>query len=154
MSRYVTLCHVMSCQDLLVLTSPRPRGPDTELSDLLDHCVTLGEETGDILDQFEQRVVLVSAHWSRHRHVTSCRPLIGPLCRWCRATCLRATAPLWRRSTPRCSRRPSTAWTRTEVRRGRGRRPLHHAPCAGAGLGLPRRCAAFDEHLEHWVGHL
>ena len=101
-----------------MLTSPRPRGPDTELSDLLDHCVTLGEETGDILDQFEQRVVLVSAHWSRPRHVTSCRPLIGPLCRWCRATCLRATAPLWRRSTPRCSRRPSTAWSRTEVRRG------------------------------------
>ena len=84
-SRYVTLCHVMSryitlchAQDLLVLTSPRPRGPDTELADLLDHCVTVGEETGDILEQFEQRVVLVSAHWSTHRHVTSCRPLIGP----------------------------------------------------------------------------
>ena len=75
MSRYVTLCHA---QDLLVLTSPRPRGPDTELADLLDHCVTVGEETGDILEQFEQRVVLVSAHWSTHRHVTSCRPLIGP----------------------------------------------------------------------------
>ena len=75
MSPYVTLCHA---QDLLVLTSPRPRGPDTELADLLDHCVTVGEETGDILEQFEQRVVLVSAHWSTHRHVTSCRPLIGP----------------------------------------------------------------------------
>ena len=66
MSCHVMSCHVMSrrAQDLLVLTSPRPRGPDTELSDLLDHCVTVGEETGDILDQFEQRVVLVSAHWS------------------------------------------------------------------------------------------
>ena len=141
MSRYVTSCHVMSCQDLLVLTSPRPRGPDTELSDLLDHCVTVGEETGDILDQFEQRVVLVSAHWSRHRHVTSCRPLIGPLCRWCRATCLRATARLWRRSTPRCSRRPSTAWTRTEVRRG-GEDDLYimHVCRSGPGTATPLCC--------------
>merc|ERR1712155_364976 len=84
MSYYVTLCHVMSCQDLLVLTSPRPRGPDTELCDLLDHCVTVGEETGDILDQFEQRVVLVSAHWSRHR--TPSRDQLPPsdwlVCRW------------------------------------------------------------------------
>ena len=38
--------------------------------------------------------------------------------RWCRATCLRATAQLRRRSTPRCSRRPSTRWTRTEVSGG------------------------------------
>ena len=46
-------------QDLLILSPPRSRQADCDLSDLLDHCVTVGEEVGDVLDQFEQRVVVV-----------------------------------------------------------------------------------------------
>ena len=30
-------------QDLLIMTSPKPRKTDSDLSDLLDHCVTIGQ---------------------------------------------------------------------------------------------------------------
>ena len=42
-----------------MMSSPTPRRHDADLSDFLDHCVTIGEEVGDILDHFEQRVVVV-----------------------------------------------------------------------------------------------
>ena len=45
--------------EVVVLCSPRPRGPSADLPDLLDQCVSLGEEVGDILEQWEQRVVVV-----------------------------------------------------------------------------------------------
>ena len=46
-------------QDLLILSPPQPRNLQSDISDLLEHCVTVGEEVGEVLDQFEQRVVLV-----------------------------------------------------------------------------------------------
>ena len=45
-------------QDLLIITSPKCH-KESDIADLLDHCVTIGEEVGDILDHFEQRVVVV-----------------------------------------------------------------------------------------------
>ena len=45
--------------EVVILSSPRPRGHSTDLPDLLDQCVSLGEEIGDILEQWEQRVIVV-----------------------------------------------------------------------------------------------
>ena len=49
----------MLAQDLLILSPPRPRNSQVDISDLLEHCVTVGEEVGDVLDQFEERVMIV-----------------------------------------------------------------------------------------------
>ena len=46
-------------QDLLILSPPQPRNIRSDISDLLEHCVTVGEEVGEVLDQFEQRVMIV-----------------------------------------------------------------------------------------------
>ena len=45
--------------EVVILCSPRPRGHSSDLPDLLDQCVSLGEEVGDILEQWQQRVVVV-----------------------------------------------------------------------------------------------
>ena len=46
--------------EVVVLCSPRPRAcHSSDLPDLLDQCVSLGEEVGDVLEQWEQRVVVV-----------------------------------------------------------------------------------------------
>ena len=47
------LCHVF--QDLLVINSPKPRNVDNDLSDLLDHCVTIGAIQVNIYDKDEKR---------------------------------------------------------------------------------------------------
>ena len=44
--------------DLLMLSPPR-LPPGQQPADLLDHCIQVGEEVGDILDHSEQRVMVV-----------------------------------------------------------------------------------------------
>jgi hypothetical protein len=43
-----------------MLSPPRPRGPGAgDLPDLLDQCVSLGEELGEVLEQWDHRVVAI-----------------------------------------------------------------------------------------------
>ena len=66
-------------QDLLILSPPRARHPDCDLSDLLDHCESVGEEVGEVLEQFEQRVVVVvPGDLSPGHMVTSDHPAMLP----------------------------------------------------------------------------
>lgn len=43
-----------------MMSCPRLHSPGADLPDLLDQCVSLGEEVGDILEHWEQRVVVVT----------------------------------------------------------------------------------------------
>lgn len=57
------------------MSPPRPRNQETDLPDLLDHCVTIGEEVGDILDHSDQRImVVVPGDLSQGNRISSDNP--------------------------------------------------------------------------------
>ena len=125
----------------MILSPPKSRNIEGDLSDLLDHCVSVGEEVGDVLDHFEQRVVVV---------------VPGDL------------SPGHRPSTEHPALHTPNCVARMAEGGDRGRRTtlstlsLSHSLYLSISLSFSvgvinsrlRRAAQFDDHMELWVRNL